>query len=110
VYKEGYKGLRIPSGCAISGIFSKSGERFSGEKIIKSIAIMRERSNGLGGGFAAYGIYPEYKELYAFHVFYDGDKSKLECEEYIHSHEENTLNKGCAPHLALFRKAALFKA
>lgn len=85
MYKEGYKGLRIPSGCAISGIFSKSGERFSGEKIIKSIAIMRERSNGLGGGFAAYGIYPEYKELYAFHVFYDGDKSKLECEEYIHS-------------------------
>lgn len=85
MYKEGNQGLRIPSGCAISGIFSKSGERFSGEKIIKSIAIMRERSNGLGGGFAAYGIYPEYKELYAFHVFYDGDRSKFECEEYIHS-------------------------
>ena len=83
--KEGYQGCRIPSGCAISGIFSKSGERISGEKIIKSIAMMHERSNGLGGGFAAYGIYPEYKELYAFHVFYDGERSKTAGEEYIHA-------------------------
>ena len=30
---------------------------------------MRDRSNGLGGGFAAYGIYPEYKDFYALHVF-----------------------------------------
>ena len=44
--------VRIPSGCAISGIFSKSGERISGDKIIKSIATMHDRSNGLGGGFA----------------------------------------------------------
>ena len=35
------------------------------------LAAMHERSNGLGGGFAGYGIYPEYRELYAFHVFYD---------------------------------------
>jgi len=34
-------------GCAISGIFSKSGKRISGEAIIKSIATMRDRSNGL---------------------------------------------------------------
>jgi len=57
--------VRIPSGCAISGIIDKSGRRTSGEAIIKSIAVMHERSNGLGGGFAAYGIYPEYKNYYA---------------------------------------------
>ena len=51
--------FRNLSGCAISGIFSKSGKRFSGQKIIDSIAVMHERSNGLGGGFAGYGIYPE---------------------------------------------------
>jgi glutamate synthase domain-containing protein 1 len=67
--KEGK--LRILSGCAISGIIDKKGRRFSGEEIIKSIALMHERSNGLGGGFAAYGIYPQYKKLYAFHIFYD---------------------------------------
>ena len=32
---------------------------------------MHDRSNGLGGGFAGYGIYPEYKDFYAFHMFFD---------------------------------------
>lgn len=49
--KEGQ--IRIPSGCAISGIFSKNAKRINGEAIIKSIATMHDRSNGLGGGFAA---------------------------------------------------------
>ena len=44
--------VRIPSGCAISGIIDKKGNRFNGTDIIKSIALMHERSNGLGGGFA----------------------------------------------------------
>ena len=84
ILKEGE--IRIPSGCAISGIFSKSGKRISGESIIKSIATMHDRSNGLGGGFAAYGIYPEYKDYYAFHIFYDGNISKKECEEFLERH------------------------
>jgi len=78
--------FRNVSGCAISGIFSKSGRRFSGQKIIESISVMRERSNGLGGGFAAYGIYPEYKDYYAFHIFYDNHHAKKECEEFIERH------------------------
>ena len=65
--------VRIPSGCAISGMFSRNGTRFNGEDMIKSISVMHDRSNGLGGGFAAYGIYPEFKDFYAFHVFYDND-------------------------------------
>ncbi len=82
--KEGQ--VRIPSGCAISGIFSKSGKRINGENIIKSIAVMHDRSNGLGGGFAAYGIYPEYKDYYAFHIFYDSSASKKECEAFLERH------------------------
>ena len=78
--------IRIPSGCAISGMFNKSGKRMSGEAIIKSIAVMHDRSNGLGGGFAAYGIYPEYKDYYALHVFYDSTSSKKECEEFLERH------------------------
>lgn len=84
--KEGERGNRIPAGCAVSAIFSRSGERITGENIIKSIAVMHERSNGLGGGFAGYGIYPEYKDLYAFHVFYRGAKAKTECEEFLEEH------------------------
>lgn len=78
--------VRIPSGCAISGIINKSGNRMSGEAIIESIAIMHDRSNGLGGGFAAYGIYPEYKDFYALHVFYDTLQAKRECEAFLERH------------------------
>ena len=82
--KEGQ--VRIPSGCAISGIFNKTGKRMSGEAIIKSIAVMHDRSNGLGGGFAAYGIYPEYKDYYALHIFYDEISTKKECETFLDRH------------------------
>lgn len=84
--KEGFDGYRIPAGCAVSGIFAKDGKRISGSKIIKSIALMRERSNGLGGGFAGYGIYPEYKDFYALHVFYDSTGAKDECEKFLERH------------------------
>lgn len=84
--KEGENGNRIPSGCAISGIFSKSGRRISGGSIVSSIAVMHDRSNGLGGGFAGYGIYPEYKNQYAFHVFYDSNEAKEVCERYLDRH------------------------
>ena len=84
--REGNGGFRIPSGCAVSGIFSKSGKRICGDKIMTSIALMHERSNGLGGGFAGYGIYPEYKDVYAFHVFYDNTAAKVECEKFLELH------------------------
>ncbi len=78
--------FRNLSGCAISGMLSKTGRRFSGKYIIESISIMHERSNGLGGGFAAYGIYPEYKEYYAFHIFYDDKFAKKDCEDFLEEH------------------------
>lgn len=81
--KEGE--IRIPSGCAISGIFSKSDRKIGGEDIIRSIAVMHDRSNGLGGGFAGYGIYPQYKDFYAFHVFYENRDAKKEYEAILES-------------------------
>ena len=50
--------VRIPAGCAIAAIMDRSGARHDGSDILRSIALMHDRSNGLGGGFAAYGIYP----------------------------------------------------
>ncbi len=78
--------FRNVSGCAVSAIFDRGGGVVNGGDIIRSIAAMRDRSNGLGGGFAGYGIYPQYKELYAFHVFYDGDEAKSECERYLNAY------------------------
>ena len=77
---------RNPSGCAISGIFSKEGKRIGGDTIIRSISTMHDRSNGLGGGFAGYGIYPQYKDLYAFHIFYDSPAAKETCEKFLERH------------------------
>jgi len=78
--------VRIPSGCAISAIMNKKGKVLSGQDIIKSIAVMHERSNGLGGGFAAYGIYPEYNDCYALHLFYDDMLAKENTEHFINKH------------------------
>ena len=82
--KEGQ--IRIPSGCAIAAIIDKKGNPINGSEIIKSIALMHDRSNGLGGGFAAYGIYPEHADDYAFHVFYDSNDARAHCEEYLFKH------------------------
>ncbi|SEA79364.1 Glutamate synthase domain-containing protein 1 [Eubacterium aggregans] len=80
--KEGE--IRIPSGCAISGIIDRKGRNcINGKTIVDSIAVMHDRSNGLGGGFAGYGIYPEYADSYAFHVFYDDFKARQQTEAYL---------------------------
>ena len=79
--KEGE--VRISSGCAISGIFRRDGKRISGEAIRRSIAVMHDRSNGLGGGFAAYGIYPQYKDHFALHIFYDSQSAREETERFL---------------------------
>ncbi len=44
---------------------------------------MHDRSNGLGGGFAAYGIYPEYRDFYALHMFFDCRKTRKSCEVFL---------------------------
>lgn len=75
--------IRIPSGCAIAGIMDRSGTRHDGTDILKSIELMHDRSNGLGGGFAAYGIYPDYKDLYAFHLLYETKDARMQTEAFL---------------------------
>jgi glutamate synthase domain-containing protein 1 len=61
----------------------KDGKRMNGTKIIDSMRPMHDRSNGLGGGFAAYGIYPEYKDFYALHIFYNDNIARNNCEKFL---------------------------
>ncbi|MBR0231650.1 MAG: hypothetical protein IJQ53_05435 [Clostridia bacterium] len=79
--KEGK--VRIPSGCAIAAVISVNGERMSGETVMRAMVPMHDRSNGLGGGFAGYGIYPEYKDFYAFHMFFDCRDTRKKCETFL---------------------------
>jgi len=64
------------SGCGLAGMMSEDGRPMSGEGIIRSMEVLHDRSNGLGGGFAGYGIYPHKKDHYALHIMYDDIKAK----------------------------------
>ena len=71
------------SACSIVGIMDESGRRFSGADIIRAIANMHERSNGLGGGFAAYGIYPERPDQYALHCMFETQSARTVTEALL---------------------------
>jgi len=81
------------AGCSLFGMMNLEGKRFSSRDPVKAIANMHERGNGLGGGFAVYGIYPEHQDDYAFHIMYlsKGAKEKTDkllSENFNVIHEE----------------------
>ena len=44
---------------------------------------MHDRGNGLGGGFAGHGLYPEYRDSYAFHVMFLDGLIREDVEEFL---------------------------
>jgi glutamate synthase domain-containing protein 1 len=76
-------GIRNISGCGLVGLINKTGEKITGEIIIKALLVLNDRGNGLGAGFAAYGIYPQYKDHYAIHLMYDNKKGLDDTEEFL---------------------------
>ena len=81
------------SGCAIAGILCEDGRRLDGEAIIAMIANMHDRANGLGGGFAAYGIYPDLADYYAFHLMFDDRVARRCFEDWLHGNYEVELEE-----------------
>ncbi|MEM2146225.1 MAG: hypothetical protein QW279_12740, partial [Candidatus Jordarchaeaceae archaeon] len=73
-------------GCSIFGMMNLQGQRFSSKDPIRAISSMHERSNGLGGGFALYGLYPEYPDDYAFHIMYLNNKAKEKTEKLLNKY------------------------
>jgi glutamate synthase domain-containing protein 1 len=70
--------------CGIIGMLNKDGKRVDGSMIATGLSLMDERGNGQGAGYAAYGIYPDFKEYYALHVFLDNLKeAKVDVEQEI---------------------------
>jgi glutamate synthase domain-containing protein 1 len=74
------------SGCGLAGLISRKGNKVSGEVMIQAIANMRERGNGLGGGFAGYGIYPDYPDHYALHTMYYSGPAQDAAEDFVRGH------------------------
>jgi len=71
------------SGCGIIGIMNETGDAFSGEQVVIGICNMLERGNGLGAGYAGYGIYPDFKDCWCFHVMYQEDRAKDLAEDFL---------------------------
>jgi glutamate synthase domain-containing protein 1 len=69
--------------CSIFGMMSVEGRTFSGTDIITAIANMHDRGNGLGGGFAVYGIYPDFADYYAMHVMCMDDAAKTKVDIFL---------------------------
>ena len=73
--------FKIHGGCGLMGICDESGALMSGVVAIKAMAVQRDRGNGLGGGYAGYGIYPEFPDHLCFHMMYHDVKAKEDAEE-----------------------------
>ncbi len=74
---------KVADSCGLFGIMDTTGKRFSGKGPIKAMKNMRERGNGLGAGFAVYGLYPDYKDCYAFHIMYMDLNAQEQTEELL---------------------------
>ncbi len=75
--------FKVPSACGAFGVMNENGKRVSGQVAIDAIRVMHDRGNGLGGGFAGYGIYPELPDHYAFHLMYETDSARRETEDFL---------------------------
>jgi len=71
------------SGCGLSAMMSRRGNLVSGEAIIRSIGLLQERGNGLGGGFAVYGCYPRFPDDFALHLMYYSSRAQEDAERYL---------------------------
>jgi glutamate synthase domain-containing protein 1 len=78
-----YNDDKVIAACSIFGVMDTSGRAVNGKDVIRAIANMHDRGNGLGGGFALYGIYPEYADCYAFHVMFPDDETRKQVERFI---------------------------
>jgi glutamate synthase domain-containing protein 1 len=73
--------FKIHGGCGLMGICDESGTLMSGEIAIRAMAVQRDRGNGLGGGYAGYGIYPEFPDHFCFHMMFHDIAAKEQAEE-----------------------------
>ncbi len=78
-----YRDDKLISACSIFGQMDTSGKPFSGDAIFRAMENMHERGNGLGGGFAVYGLYPDYPNHYAFHIMFASQSGRIETERVL---------------------------
>ena len=84
---------KVISACCLFGMMDVSGRRLSGVGAIDGIANMHDRGNGLGGGFAVYGLYPELAEHHAFHIMYTDEQARKNTEAFLRTRFEMVMGE-----------------
>ena len=102
--------------CGIFGVIDKRRQMMDGSGIRQALSMMNERGSGEGAGYVAYGIYPDYRDCYALHVFFDDAcESKaavdatleqwgtIEHDEAIPTYDQQNLRVPCTPWRYFFK-------
>ncbi len=69
--------------CGIAGLISHRRQKENGQRIKKSIVLQNDRGNGLGAGYAAYGIYQGYENLYALQIMASSGAAMEQAGDFI---------------------------
>ena len=81
-----YNDDKVFDACGLFGFIDTSGHTHDGSRVVAALTNMKERGNGLGAGYAAYGLYPEFSEHYAFHVMCRDSEAHEELDSYLRRH------------------------
>jgi glutamate synthase domain-containing protein 1 len=89
--KQGTIGLTIPpngpakniEACGIAGLINLNGKVESGKRVVDMITTMTDRENGLGAGFACYGLFPDLADHYCIQLLLDDEEAKNRVAEYF---------------------------
>ncbi len=89
--KKGKLGITLPpngfrrdiEACGIAGLININGKRENGKRVVDMITTMTDRENGLGAGYACYGLFPDMADHYCIQLLLDDEEAKERVEEYI---------------------------
>jgi glutamate synthase domain-containing protein 1 len=102
--------------CGIIGVIDRARLKMDGTGIRAALSQMDERGSGEGAGYAVYGAFPDFKDYYAIHVFFDNlhetkpvveeELSKwgtIEYQEAIPTYEQANIRKMHIPWRVFFK-------
>lgn len=69
--------------CGIIGIINLDRRPFPGDVIARGLSHLKDRGNGLGSGYAGYGIYPDNADDWCFHIFFSSEDARLKTEQRL---------------------------
>ena len=86
---------KIFDACGIAGFLNIDGTLENGIKIKKMMSVLKDRENGLGGGYAVYGVWPKFKDFYCIQLLLDHLLAKQQVEEYLKNHVDIVKDEKC---------------